>query len=57
MYYSSCLHPGGGEIGGMGGQNPMVFGKANSRVQIISDTGVIFDDVDRCDSRNLSWLR
>merc|ERR1719384_2415405 len=41
---------GGGQMpGGMGGGNPMQFGKAKAQIQMIPDTGVNFDDVAGCD--------
>jgi cell division protease FtsH len=39
--------------GGMGGQNPMGFGKAKAEIQMIPDTGVNFDDVAGCDGAKL----
>ena len=42
--------PGGG---GMGGGNPMQFGKAKAQIQMIPDTGVNFDDVAGCDGAKL----
>jgi len=45
---------GGGNMpGGMGGQNPMGFGKAKTEIQMIPDTGVNFDDVAGCDGAKL----
>ena len=45
---------GGGQLpGGMGGQNPMGFGKAKAQIQMIPDTGVNFDDVAGCDGAKL----
>jgi len=43
----------GGGMGGMGGQNPMGFGKARSQIQLVPDTGVTFDDVAGCDGAKL----
>merc|ERR1719148_390031 len=42
-----------GGMGGMGGQNPMAFGKSKSQVQMIPDTGVTFDDVAGCDGAKI----
>lgn len=39
--------------GGMGGGNPMSFGKAKAQIQMIPDTGVNFDDVAGCDGAKL----
>jgi cell division protease FtsH len=39
--------------GGMGGGNPMQFGKAKAQIQMIPDTGVNFDDVAGCDGAKL----
>jgi len=39
--------------GGMGGGNPMSFGKAKTEIQMIPDTGVNFDDVAGCDGAKL----
>ena len=39
--------------GGMGGGNPMQFGKAKAEIQMIPDTGVNFDDVAGCDGAKL----
>jgi len=39
--------------GGMGGQNPMGFGKSKTEVQLIPDTGVNFQDVAGCDGAKL----
>jgi len=44
---------GGGMPGGMGGGNPMNFGKAKAQIQLIPDTGVNFDDVAGCDGAKL----
>merc|ERR1719148_194041 len=45
-----------GGMGGMGGQNPMAFGKSKSQVQMIPDTGVTFDDVAGCDGAKLELV-
>jgi len=48
---------GGGQMpGGMGGGNPMGFGKAKSEIQMIPDTGVNFDDVAGCDGAKLELV-
>jgi len=39
--------------GGMGGQNPMGFGKSKTEIQMIPDTGVNFQDVAGCDGAKL----
>jgi cell division protease FtsH len=39
--------------GGMGGGNPMAFGKSKAQIQLIPDTGVNFDDVAGCDGAKL----
>jgi len=39
--------------GGMGGQNPMGFGKSKTEIEMIPDTGVTFDDVAGCDGAKL----
>mmetsp|Transcript_22377 Transcript_22377/g.32046 ORF Transcript_22377/g.32046 Transcript_22377/m.32046 type:complete len:687 (-) Transcript_22377:59-2119(-) len=44
---------GGGGMGGMGGQNPMSFGKSRSQIQLVPDTGITFDDVAGCDGAKL----
>jgi cell division protease FtsH len=45
---------GGGQMpGGMGGGNPMGFGKSKAQIQMIPDTGVNFDDVAGCDGAKL----
>jgi len=45
---------GGGQMpGGMGGGNPMGFGKAKTEIQMVPDTGVNFDDVAGCDGAKL----
>ena len=37
--------PGGNMPGGMGGQNPMAFGKSKAKFQMEPNTGITFDDV------------
>ena len=45
---------GGGQMpGGMGGQNPMGFGKSKTEIQMIPDTGVNFQDVAGCDGAKI----
>lgn len=44
---------GGGMPGGMGGNNPMGFGKSKAQIQMVPDTGVTFDDVAGCDGAKL----
>jgi len=44
---------GGGMPGGMGGMNPMGFGKSKAELQMVPDTGVAFDDVAGCDGAKL----
>jgi cell division protease FtsH len=44
---------GGGAGGGMGGQNPMGFGKSKAEIQMVPDTGVTFDEVAGCDGAKL----
>lgn len=39
--------------GGMGGGNPMSFGKSKAQIQMIPDTGVTFEDVAGCDGAKL----
>ena len=39
----------GGNGGGGGVGNPMIFGKSKAKIQMIPDTGVNFDDVAGCD--------
>jgi len=39
--------------GGMGGGNPMGFGKSKAEIQMVPDTGVNFDDVAGCDGAKL----
>lgn len=43
----------GGGMGGMGGQNPMGFGKSKAEIQMVPETGVTFDDVAGCDGAKL----
>jgi cell division protease FtsH len=47
---------GGMPGGGMGGNNPMGFGKAKSQIQMIPDTGVTFDQVAGCDGAKLELV-
>ena len=54
LFFLSRRGDGGGQMpGGMGGQNPMGFGKAKAEIQMIPDTGVNFDDVAGCDGAKL----
>ncbi len=39
--------------GGGGGNNPLAFGRAKTKVQLIPDTGVNFDDVAGCDGAKI----
>jgi ATP-dependent metalloprotease FtsH len=39
--------------GGMGGGNPLSFGKSKAQIQMIPDTGVTFEDVAGCDGAKL----
>ena len=39
--------------GGIGGNNPMGFGKAKAEIQMTPDTGVTFEDVAGCDGAKL----
>merc|ERR1719148_354932 len=45
-----------GGMGGMGGQNPMGFGKSKAQVQMVPDTGFTFDDVAGCDGAKLELV-
>ena len=56
MNHSSRLHSGGGGMGGIGDQNPMVFGKSKSQVKMIFDIGITFDDVAGCDGTALELV-
>jgi cell division protease FtsH len=53
LFFLSRRSGGGQMPGGMGGQNPMSFGKAKTEIQMIPDTGVNFDDVAGCDGAKL----
>jgi len=53
LFFLSRRSGGGQMPGGMGGQNPMGFGKAKAEIQMIPDTGVNFDDVAGCDGAKL----
>lgn len=53
LFFLSRRSGGGQMPGGMGGGNPMQFGKAKAQVQMIPDTGVNFDDVAGCDGAKL----
>jgi len=56
LFFLSRRGDGGGVgqmPGGMGGQNPMGFGKSKTEIQMIPDTGVSFDDVAGCDGAKL----
>jgi len=54
LFFLSRRSGGGGQMpGGMGGGNPMGFGKAKAEIQMIPDTGVNFDDVAGCDGAKL----
>jgi len=47
----------GGQLpGGMGGNNPMGFGKSKAEIQMVPDTGVSFDDVAGCDGAKLELM-
>jgi len=48
---SSSGQPGGGGMGGPGGQ--MGFGKSKAQIQMVPDTGVNFEDVAGCDGAKL----
>merc|ERR1719148_94342 len=45
-----------GGMGGMGGQNPMGFGKSKAQVQMVPDTGFTFDEVAGCDGAKLELV-
>jgi cell division protease FtsH len=47
---------GGRMPGGMGGNNPMGFGKSKAQIQMVPDTGVSFDDVAGCDGAKLELM-
>lgn len=53
LFFLSRRSGGGQMPGGMGGGNPMSFGKAKAQIQMIPDTGVNFDDVAGCDGAKL----
>jgi len=57
LFFLSRRGDGGGQMpggaGGMGGQNPMGFGKSKTEIQMIPDTGVNFQDVAGCDGAKL----
>jgi len=53
LFFLSRRSGGGQMPGGMGGGNPMQFGKAKAQIQMIPDTGVNFDDVAGCDGAKL----
>jgi len=57
LFFLSRRSGGGGQMpGGMGGQNPMGFGKAKAEIQMIPDTGVNFDDVAGCDGAKIELV-
>jgi len=53
LFFLSRRSGGGQMPGGMGGGNPMSFGKSKSEIQMIPDTGVNFDDVAGCDGAKI----
>lgn len=56
LFFLSRRSGGGNMPGGMGGGNPMGFGKAKAQIQMIPDTGVNFDDVAGCDGAKLELV-
>lgn len=53
LFFLSRRAGGAGMPGGMGGGNPMGFGKSKAEIQMVPDTGVTFDDVAGCDGAKL----
>eukprot|EP00559_Dactyliosolen_fragilissimus_P005116 CAMPEP_0184855630 /NCGR_PEP_ID=MMETSP0580-20130426/806_1 /TAXON_ID=1118495 /ORGANISM="Dactyliosolen fragilissimus" /LENGTH=680 /DNA_ID=CAMNT_0027350185 /DNA_START=94 /DNA_END=2136 /DNA_ORIENTATION=+ len=56
LFFLSRRGGGGNMPGGMGGGNPMGFGKAKAQIQMIPDTGVNFEDVAGCDGAKLELV-
>lgn len=56
LFFLSRRSGGGRMPGGMGGNNPMGFGKSKAQIQMVPDTGVSFDDVAGCDGAKLELM-